>query len=339
MRGLLSDYIFERIKRLKADEDHKIAVLTRNNRVNIALSEVFDNRNSKLSRKEQIPFFLVDEFKFFRRQEIKDILAYLKFISNKYDNNSLKRILLRFAGGIGRRTIDFFDEETSSNLGLRLIDMVDENTHSYKDPYQPLVSNLHKGNVVVFDVKATGLDTLKDEIIQIAVVKIDIAGNEVGKFERFLKPKMPVGDSEIVHGFSDDFLKKNGEDSHAVLKDFLDFIKDSLLVAHNIGYDLNILKSQVSRLGLTEPQIADYFDTLDIVRRFHSKLENHRLEMLCKAFKTSSRADHNAMNDIMATKEILLKMVKEDIEPKMTARSIAYNKHLKKFAMLWCIVI
>lgn len=325
-------WIFDQIKKLKANGDHKIAILTRNNRINIALSEVLGDINSNFAYKEQIPFFLVDEFKFFRKQEIKDILAYLKFISNKYDANSLKRILSRFAAGIGEKTIDLFDGSIENSFGLRLIDMVDENTHKYKDPYKVLVDGLRKGAVIVFDVEATGVDTLKDEIIQIAAVKIDIEGKEISRFVKFLKPTRPVGDSEMVHGFSDEFLKKNGEDSSLVLREFSEFIRGSLLVAHNIGYDLNILESQLGRLGLPEPQIADYFDTLDIVRRFYPNLENHKLETLCRSFRTSIKADHDALHDILATQEILLKIVRENIEPTMADRISAYSKHLKKFA-------
>ena len=51
-------------------------------------------------------FILVDQFKFFRRQEIKDIIAFLKLIANPYDSLSLKRIILRLPTGIGDKTIE-----------------------------------------------------------------------------------------------------------------------------------------------------------------------------------------------------------------------------------------
>ncbi len=53
----------------------------------------------------------MDEFKFFRREEIKDVLAYLKLIVNDFDNNSLKRILKKFGKGIGERTIEEIEKE------------------------------------------------------------------------------------------------------------------------------------------------------------------------------------------------------------------------------------
>ncbi len=75
-------FIFNRIKSLNLENLSRVAILTRNNRINIALSEKFKILNSKLPKEERIGFLLVDEFKFFRRGEIKDVLAYLKLIVN-----------------------------------------------------------------------------------------------------------------------------------------------------------------------------------------------------------------------------------------------------------------
>ncbi|NFJ88252.1 helicase, partial [Clostridium botulinum] len=234
-------FIFNKIKSLKVEKLSRVAILTRNNRINIALSEKFKILNSKLPKEDRVGFLLVDEFKFFRREEIKDVLAYLKLIVNDFDSNSLKRILKKFGKGIGERTIEEIEKEENIKIGVRLTDLIHKNTQEYGDYYELLTRELDNENVVVFDVESTGINIIEDEIVQIAGIKINNKGEVIESFQRFLIPKKSVGDSYLVHGFSDQFLKENGENKKVVLKDFLEFIKDTVIVGHNVTFDTSIL--------------------------------------------------------------------------------------------------
>lgn len=328
------NFIFNTIKSLEVDNLSKVAVLTRNNKTNVRLSSVFERINESLPEHERIGFLLVDEFKFFRRQEIKDILAYLKVILNKFDDSNLKRILRRFVKGVGERTVEKFETKESREKGIRISDFVDRSTFECMDPYGILISELDEGNVVVFDVESTGVNTSKDEIVQIAAVKVDSNGNKLEEFERFLIPKKSVGTSENVHGFSDKYLHENGEEPEKVLMEFLDFIRGTLVVGHNVSYDLNILSSELSRLNMPQPEYIDYYDTLDISRRFYPKLKNHKLETLSRLFDTKIKSSHNALDDVLSTKDVLIKMVEDKIKPTMSARIDIYEKYLEKFIQI-----
>lgn len=186
-------FIFNKIKSLKVEKLSRVAILTRNNRINIALSEKFKILNSKLPKEERVGFLLVDEFKFFRREEIKDVLAYLKLIVNDFDSNSLKRILKKFGKGIGERTIEEIEKEENIKIGVRLTDLIHKNTQEYGDYYELLTRGLDNENVVVFDVESTGINTTEDEIVQIAGIKINNKGEVIESFQRFLTPKKFVG--------------------------------------------------------------------------------------------------------------------------------------------------
>ena len=91
---------------------NKAVILTRNNNLNIEYSKILENRG--------IPAFLVDEFKFFRRKEVKDALAYFKLALNKYDVGSMKRIAVNFVSGVGDRTIEYIESNASKELGNKI---------------------------------------------------------------------------------------------------------------------------------------------------------------------------------------------------------------------------
>ncbi|RUT52916.1 exonuclease, DNA polymerase III, epsilon subunit family domain protein [Clostridium botulinum] len=328
-------FIFNKIKSLKVEKLSRVAILTRNNRINIALSEKFKILNSKLPKEDRVGFLLVDEFKFFRREEIKDVLAYLKLIVNDFDSNSLKRILKKFGKGIGERTIEEIEKEENIKIGVRLTDLIHKNTQEYGDYYELLTRGLDNENVVVFDVESTGINTTEDEIVQIAGIKINNKGEVIESFQRFLTPKKFVGDSYLVHGFSDQFLKENGENKKVVLKDFLEFIKDTVIVGHNVAFDISILNSELERLSLEKASFKTYYDTLDIARRFYPSLTNHKLETLSKLFNTETKSSHDAMDDILATKDVLMAMLKEKVKPTIINRMVVYGKYIKKFQPIY----
>ena len=334
-----AEWIFKKIKELELEDVSKVAILTRSNNTNIALSRIFERENGLLPEQEQLKFLLVDDFKFFRRQEIKDIIAYIKFSINKFDNNSLKRIIKRSKIGIGDKSIESIENKEMRKLGVRLSDFVDVNTHKFGEPYQLLLNEISNNNVIVFDVESTGVNTTEDEIVQIAGVRINKDGKEVERFERFLKPNMKVGQSKAIHGFSDEFLNKEGEDSKTVLKEFLKFIDGSIIVGHNVSFDISILRSQLERLKLPKPNYLDYYDTLDISRRFYPNLPNHKLENLSVYFKTEIQSDHNAINDVLSTKDILVKMIDENIRPTIMNRVNVYKEYISNFTGLYKEII
>ncbi|WP_251859789.1 3'-5' exonuclease [Clostridium sp. Marseille-Q2269] len=330
-----ADFIFNKIKSLKVENLSKIAILTRNNRINIALSEKFKILNSKIPKEERIGFLLVDEFKFFRREEIKDVLAYLKLIVNDFDNNRFKRIIKKIGRGIGEKTIEEIEKEENIRSGVRLTDLINKNTQEYGDYYELLIRELDSKNVVIFDVESTGINTTLDEIVQIAAIKINNKGEVIESFQRFLIPCKSVGDSYLVHGFSDEFLKQKGENKKVVLKDFLEFIKDTVIIGHNVTFDISILNSELKKIGLWKAAFKTYYDTLDIARRFYPNLTNYKLETLSNLFNTETKSSHDAMDDILATKDVLMVMLNEKVKPTIINRMGIYNKYIKKFMPIY----
>ena len=325
-------FIFNKVREIeeRTGSANSICVLTRDNRYNVRLSQQLKSIMSYEA--VAFDFILVDQFKFFRRQEIKDVIAFLKLMGNRYDSISLKRIIKRLPTGIGDKTFEAIESDEFKKVGISLSDFIDSDVLMYGEKYSLLINEYQKDNIIVFDVESTGVDVTEDEIIQIAAIKINKNGQVIGKFERFLRNKRPVRNSQQVHGFSDEFLKDNGEDKKVVLEEFVKFSAGAVIVGHNVQYDINILTSELERLSLGKPKFKAFYDTLDIYRRFHPNLINHKLETLSLLFTTENKPTHDAMDDILATKDLLVKALEKDIVPTSLLRIGYMSKYLKSFA-------
>ena len=202
------------------------------------------------------------------------------------------------------------------------------------EPYAKLVAGLEAGEVVVYDVESTGTDTTEDRIIQIAAMRIDKDGNEIERFERFINPGKSVGTSQLVHGFTDAYLAERGESPKVVLEAFKKFSNNRIIVGHNVNYDISILSHELARHNLGEPQFKAVYDTLDIFRRFYPTLENHKLGFLSNHFPINHRPTHNAMDDIIATGQLLIYAVHKNIVPTTTDRMVAINQYKAAFTTI-----
>ena len=335
-RGLREEarFIFDYVNKLceKGEDLKRVCVLTRDNNYNIGISEELYQIGGYEGA--DFEFILVDQFKFFRRQEVKDILAFLKLIANRYDSLSLKRIVNRLPTGIGMKTLEDIESYKYKEVGIRLADYIDPLVLEYGEKFSLLINAFEKENIIVFDVESTGVDVTEDEIIQIAAIKLNKNGEVVDKFEKFLKNKKPVKDSYYVHGFSDEMLQRIGEDKEKVLKEFVEYSKDSIIVGHNVQYDINILCSELERNNLGKPKFKTFYDTLDIYRRFYPGNINYKLENLSKVYDTKHKPSHDAMDDIIATGELLVRAINEKIKETSMERMALMSKHLKAFTAI-----
>ena len=326
-----AQWLYYRIQRLPVEDYARVCILTRSNKYNKELSSQFRSLSRQLPPEERLPFMLIEEMKFFRRQEVKDVLAFLRLTVNKHDAASLIRLLNRFGKGIGPATIKAIGAAEVRQTGLSLTDFLDEAAWQGGDVFSQLTESLAAGNIVVFDVESTGLDPTRDEIIQIAGIRLAGDGTVAEEFKRNIRPTRSVGGSVRVHGLSDAWLKENGEDARQALAEFTEFARGAVLVGHNVTYDLSITSSCLARLGLPQLDYPCYYDTLDIFRRFYPNLPNHKLETLYKFCGAAHASSHDAMDDILATADILLYALRENIVPQTEGRRAYFAKWQELF--------
>jgi len=273
--------------------------------------------------KEGIEHVTVEQFQFFLRQEIKDMLARLRLLLNPDDTGALARVLRRPASGVGEATLKALSKQ-GEPCGLRLPDLLRPESHSAGDPFALLLDALGGARpVVVLDVETTGLSPSEDEIIDIGAVRLE-NGRESARFDCLVRPTRPVGESEDVHGLSDARLAREGRDARDALAAFREFVVGAHVVGHNVRFDLSMLKAHGARLGV-DFAFPRWNDTLDIARRLLT-LERYHLGALCEHFDTPNRGSHRALADVLATADVLLALA-----PMLADGAAARRKLVKKF--------
>jgi DNA polymerase-3 subunit epsilon len=168
---------------------------------------------------------------------------------------------------------------------------------------------------IVFDTETTGLSPENgDRVIEIAAVEIDDFRFTERQFHVYIHPERDIPAGAIdVHGITNEFIQ--GKPKFAeIVEDFLAFIGDSPLVAHNAEFDFRFLNAELKRLDRPPLDPARMVDTLAIARTRHPGAANS-LDALCKRYgiDLSRRAKHGALIDseILAELYIELKCKKQ----------------------------
>lgn len=333
-----AQWIFQNIVNLLplVETPTQIAILVRQNNylqnLTLHLNYLANIYNQK-NQEAPINFIQIDNIRFFKRQEIKDVLSIMKYLINPNDYLSLQRILINLIPNIGIRTIKQISSAEYLQNGLRLSDFINANFQNPNyEPFSDLISAYLSKDIIVFDIEGTGTDIFADNIIQLSAIKIR-KGKKIAKFNRYLKSDKPVGDSEKVHHISDEYLQTHGENPKFVLQEFCQFIQDAIITGHNIrGYDMDILNQNLLKHNLKPVNFSNInFDTLDLVRRFYPNLPNHKLEFLSNHFQFETKSNHNSLDDVFATWELLHKLLEDKIIPTAKKRSELINKQKNKF--------
>ena len=159
---------------------------------------------------------------------------------------------------------------------------------------------------IVFDIETTGFSAIKDKIIEIGAVKVK-DGAIVEKFSTFVNPKRPIP-FEITQLTSiTDEMVLDAPDIETVLPEFLEFVGDGVLVAHNAGFDVGFIE-QNCRYQEIEPDFVSV-DTVALARVLLPTLSKYKLNIVAKALGISLENHHCAVDDAGATAEIFVKFV------------------------------
>jgi|LSQX01.1.fsa_nt_gb DNA polymerase-3 subunit alpha (Gram-positive type) len=182
--------------------------------------------------------------------------------------------------------------------------------------YKPGKGKIKDYTYVVFDFETTGLNSRNDEIIEIGGVKLE-KGQIVDTFSSFVLPRKPVPDYITrITGISQEMLK-GAPAIEDIIPEFMEFIGDAVLVAHNASFDYGFLKNALKKTGFSYPDNS-VLDTLALSRALYPRLKNHKLNTLAEELGVSLDNHHRAVDDATATAGILLKMLAKITEEKIS---------------------
>ncbi|NVN37067.1 DNA polymerase III subunit epsilon [Komagataeibacter swingsii] len=163
---------------------------------------------------------------------------------------------------------------------------------------------------ILFDTETTGLDPLKgDRVIEIAALEL-VGDLPTGRsFRVLIDPERDVPEeASRVHGFTRADLE--GKPKFAqVAPEFLEFIGDDPLIAHNARFDFGFLNAELARARLPELDMGRMVDTLDMARERFPGMPNS-LDALCRRFSIdlSERTTHNALLDCRLLAAVYLEL-------------------------------
>lgn len=204
--------------------------------------------------------------------------------------------------------------KAAKKAGIQLIYGMEANIVEDRVPivYNEVEMDLSEATYVVFDVETTGLSAIYNDLIQVAASKM-YKGNIIAEFDEFINPGHPLSafTTELT-GITDDHVK-NAKPLVQVLKEFQEFCKDTVLVAHNATFDVGFMNANYERHGLpkiTQPVI----DTLEFARNLYPEYKRHGLGPLTKRFGVALEHHHMANYDAEATGRLLFIFIKEVAE-------------------------
>ncbi|GAA4273800.1 3'-5' exonuclease [Aquimarina gracilis] len=167
---------------------------------------------------------------------------------------------------------------------------------------------------VAFDTETTGFDFEKDRVLSIGAVGIkDNSINVADQLELYLKQEIFNQDTVEIHG-----IRKNADldqiSEEKALQWFIEFIGDSILVAHHARFDTQMIDKALKRNGLGALK-NKVLDTSTLFK--HTKHQVYRndfnrpysLEELCKDLKISESDRHTASGDAFITALAFLKII------------------------------
>lgn len=159
---------------------------------------------------------------------------------------------------------------------------------------------------IVFDIETTGLHAGKDKITEIGAVKIQ-DGSIIDYYCTFVNPEIPIPQKiQELTGITNEMVQ-DAPTIEEVLPRFLDFVGDSVLVAHNANFDVGFIRYFSNLYSLVVNNTV--LDTLELARLLFPTLKKHKLDIVADHLGISLNNHHRAVDDAKATAEIFIKCI------------------------------
>jgi len=160
-------------------------------------------------------------------------------------------------------------------------------------------TDIENTRFVVFDTESTGLDIKNDRILSIGA--ISILGNSIDvshSFEIYLNQEKFNADTVKIHGILKAGNLTKFSEEEAIIQ-FINYIRDGILVAHHVDFDVAIIDKALSRMNL--PKLKNKRIDTGVLYKMslpYSQTYKHfGLDELCNVYKITKHDRHTASGD------------------------------------------
>ncbi|HEY7131415.1 MAG TPA: polyribonucleotide nucleotidyltransferase, partial [Candidatus Limnocylindrales bacterium] len=154
---------------------------------------------------------------------------------------------------------------------------------------------------VVVDVETTGTDPKLSDLVEIAAVRVQ-DGEISDRWSTLVKPAQPIVGNQM-HGLTNEDVA-NAPSAAEAARQAVDWIGDSLIVGHSVGFDLGFIEEALG--DGTRFQPGQYLDTLVLAREGYPDVGKYTLETLANFFGVDLTQNHRALPDAEATANLLI---------------------------------
>ena len=163
----------------------------------------------------------------------------------------------------------------------------------------------------VLDLETTGLSFRTEKITEVGIMKVK-NGEIIDEFSCFVNPEKPIPQKVVeVTNITDDMVK-DAETIDKVFPKILEFVGDSVLVAHNADFDIGFLKYNASQLGYELNNT--YVDTLRLAKSLFPDFKKYKLGFIADKLGIVVEVAHRALDDVDTTVKVfnvMISMLKE----------------------------
>ena len=187
---------------------------------------------------------------------------------------------------------------------------------AYLAPDRTPVVSFPKGQDIdttycVLDLETTGFSFRTEKITEIGIMKIK-NGEVLDEFSCFVNPEKPIPQRVVeVTNITDDMVK-DAETIDKIFPKMMEFIGDSILVAHNADFDIGFLKYNAKELGYTLDNT--YIDTLRLAKELFPDYKKYKLGIIAENLGIKVEVAHRALDDVDTTVKVfnvMIDMLKE----------------------------
>ncbi len=216
---------------------------------------------------------------------------------------------------------DLIERDPRLSLNIDIVELADDGFENRE---------LAMTEFVVFDLETTGAKAPPCRITEIGAYRVQ-NGEVTEKFETLVNPEMPIPPF-ITHltGISNSMVA-DAPLFADIAHDFLSFIGDSILVAHNSGFDMRFLNSEVGRVFPDYRMANPCLCTVQLSRKLLPNIINHKLKTVAEYYSIDLVNHHRASADAYATAHIfvnlLAKLQSRGVNDLAAVRKMGSRKH------------